>query len=242
MRAAKYRVTNHGRLAYETKDPAVLPRYRAILWLIDFHGDRHLDTWIDSFPEHRIAECLPELEKLGLAQAVEAVPPSGPAARILTLRPGEVRGAQASLEEHRAYINAERVKARKAKPAAETVVVVVEDDARQRAIAGMTVEMAGYGVRLLESQAALVRSLASELTPDALLLDVMLPDGDGFDILARLRRLRSLASLPIIMLTSQNTTVDIERGLMLGADGYVTKPYSTSVLAAALGRVLGAAA
>lgn len=238
----KYRLTNHGRLAYETRDPEVLPRYRMVLWLMDFHGDRDLESWMHGFPEQRIPECLGELEELGLAERVEAGQPSGPRARILTVRPSEVRGAQSSLEEHRAYINAERVKTRKAKPAAETVVVVLEDDANQRALAGLTVEMAGYAVRVVDSQAALVRTLAMDAAPDALVLDVMLPDGDGFDILARLRRLRSFASLPIIMLTSQNDALDIERGLMLGADGYVTKPYSTTVLAAALARVLGSPA
>ena len=244
MRAAKYRVTNHGRLAYETKDPAVPSDYRAILWLIDFHGDRQLETWVNTFPEQRIEDCLGELEELGLVERLDAASarPAGPPARILPVRASELRSAQNSLEEQGAYVNAERLKARKAKPAKQTVVLVVEDDPDQRALADLRISMAGYAVRVVESQAALLRSLAKDGIPDLLLLDVMLPDGDGFEILARLRRLRSFSALPIVMLTVKKEPADIERGLMLGADGYITKPYSKNILAAVLARVLGSSA
>jgi CheY-like chemotaxis protein len=240
--AAKYRVTNHGRLAYETKDPAVPSDYRLLLWLIDLHGDRRREAWAESLPGQRIDDCLGELEDLGLVERVEpgAGRPPGPPARILPVRASELAGARTSLEEHGAYVNVERLKARKAKAAAQTVVLVVEDDPDQRALADLRISMAGYEVRSVESQSALVRSLARDGIPDLVLLDVMLPDGDGFEILARLRRLRSFAALPIVMLTVRKDPADIERGLMLGADGYVTKPYSRSILAGVLARVLGA--
>ena len=244
MSRARYRVTDRGRLAWEKKDPAVPSDYRMILWLIDFHGDRQLETWVHTFPEQRIEDCLDELEELGLVERLDhqAARPTGPPPRILPVRASELKGALNALEEHGAYINVERVKGRKAKPACDTVVLVVEDDPDQRALADLRISMAGYTVRVAESQAALLRSLASEGGPDVLLLDVMLPDGDGFEILARLRRLRSFASLPIVMLTVKKEAADIERGLMLGADGYVTKPYSRKMLAAALAHVLGSAA
>ena len=241
MTAAKYRVTNHGRLAYETKDQAVPSDYRMILWLIDFHGDRQLQTWIHNFPEQRIEECLEELEELGFIERLEPTVrrPSAHPTRILPVRASELAAARSSLEQHGGYINVERLKARRVKPASETVVLVVEDDPDQRALADLRISMAGYAVRVVESRAALLRSLAGEGTPDALLLDVVLPDGDGFEILARLRRLRAFASLPIVMLTVRKEAADIERGLMLGADGYVTKPYTKSILVEVLARVLG---
>jgi CheY-like chemotaxis protein len=62
------------------------------------------------------------------------------------------------------------------------------------------------------------------------LLDIALPDGDGFDILSRMRRHKVLASLPIILLTAKKDAADIGRGLALGADGYITKPYTKSIL------------
>ena len=235
MSAAKYRVTERGRLALESKDPAVPSNYRMTLWLIHFHRE---------LGEQRLEECLGELEALGLVQRVDgpAPRPAGPPPRILPVRASELKSAQASLAEHGAYISVERMKARRAKPAAQTVVLIVEDDPDQRALAELRISIAGYGVRLAESRAALLRSLAEDGAPDLLLLDVMLPDGDGFEILARLRRLRSYSSLPIVMLTMKKAAADIERGLMLGADGYVTKPYSMAILAALVGRILGSPA
>jgi len=74
--------------------------------------------------------------------------------------------------------------------------------------------------------------------PDLLLLDVELPDGNGFDLLTRMRRDAEFRLLPIILLTARNEAVDIGRGLLLGADGYVTKPYTRNILADVIRRVL----
>lgn len=243
MSGAKYRVTARGRLAWETKDPAVPSDYRMILWLIDFHGDGQLETWMRNFPEQRLADCVDELQELGFLERVDPVSAraAAPQPRVVAVHASELEDAYSCVEQHGAYVSAERLKARAVKRASETVVLIVEDDPDQRALADLRVSMAGYAVRVAESQTALLRSLAKDGTPDLLLLDVMLPDGDGFDILARLRRLPSLSSLPIVMLTVRRERADIERGLMLGADGYVTKPYSKSILAALVARILGSA-
>ncbi len=66
----------------------------------------------------------------------------------------------------------------------------------------------------------------------------MLPDGDGFQILAGLRRHPDFALLPVIMLTALDSAEDIRRGLDLGADGYMTKPYSKDLLADTIRQVL----
>jgi len=66
----------------------------------------------------------------------------------------------------------------------------------------------------------------------------MLPDGNGFDILARIRSHPKLALLPVVMLTALNEPDEVRWGLALGADGYVTKPYSKSILAETIGAVL----
>jgi CheY-like chemotaxis protein len=68
-------------------------------------------------------------------------------------------------------------------------------------------------------------------------LDVMLPDGNGFDILAQLRGRPEFSTLPIVLLTAKAELVDIRNGLALGADGYITKPYSKNQLAEVIGRV-----
>jgi len=66
----------------------------------------------------------------------------------------------------------------------------------------------------------------------------MLPDGDGFDMLAGMRRHPKFALIPVIMLTAKTGADDIRRGLSLGADAYVTKPYSKDVLADTIRQVL----
>jgi DNA-binding response OmpR family regulator len=98
--------------------------------------------------------------------------------------------------------------------------------------------MAGYQVRVAKSANAFLQSMFDDGAPDLLLLDVELPDGDGFEILARMRRHKVLSDLPIVMLTVKNEPEAIGRGLGLGADGYVTKPYTKNILADVVTRVL----
>jgi DNA-binding response OmpR family regulator len=117
-------------------------------------------------------------------------------------------------------------------------VLIVEDDPDQRALADLRISMAGYGVRVAASVGDLLRSLRKDGTPDLLLLDVMLPDGNGFDVLAKLRRHPDYTSLPIIMLTAERKPADIGRGLALGADGYVIKPYSKALITDVIARVV----
>jgi DNA-binding response OmpR family regulator len=114
----------------------------------------------------------------------------------------------------------------------------VEDDPDQAALAELRLTMAGYRVRSVDRAKALSRYLREEVRPDLLLLDVMLPDGNGFDILAQLRASPEFATLPIVLLTVKAELADIRNGLALGADGYITKPYSKNQLAEVIGRVL----
>jgi len=93
-------------------------------------------------------------------------------------------------------------------------------------------------VRVAGSVNGFLQAIVDEGAPDLLLLDVMLPDGDGFDVLSKMRRHQALGSLPIIMLTARNDAADIGRGLALGADGYITKPYTKNILGEVIGRVL----
>jgi DNA-binding response OmpR family regulator len=122
------------------------------------------------------------------------------------------------------------------------VVLVVEDDADQATIAEVRLTMAGYQVRTVTRAKALSRYLREEPRPDLMLLDVVLPDGNGFEILAQLRARPEFATLPIVLLTAKAELADIRNGLELGADGYITKPYSKNQLAEVIGRVLKHAA
>ena len=117
-------------------------------------------------------------------------------------------------------------------------ILIVEDDPDQLALADVRVSLAGYAVRVANSQAALMQSMAKQGKPDLILLDIILPDADGFEILQKLRRLDSFADLPIVLLTIRGHAEEIAKGLALGADGYVTKPYTKNTLAKVIRRIL----
>jgi two-component system phosphate regulon response regulator PhoB len=124
------------------------------------------------------------------------------------------------------------------KAPAQTSILLVEDDPDQAALAELRLTMAGYQVRTVARAKALSRHLREEARPDLVLLDVLLPDGNGFEILAQLRGRPDFATLPIVLLTVKAELADIRKGLELGADGYITKPYSKNQLAEVIGRVL----
>jgi two-component system, OmpR family, response regulator RegX3 len=92
----------------------------------------------------------------------------------------------------------------------------------------------GFGTEVAET-AARARELAERIEPDLVLLDVMLPDGSGYDIC---RELRASSRVPIIMLTARGEETDRIVGLELGADDYIVKPFSAREVAARIRAVL----
>ena len=152
----------------------------------------------------------------------------------------DAKSAGETLARTGAFLATDRIRGRKLpqKDPADTVVLVVEDDPDQRALADLRVSMAGYKVRVADSVKAFLQGMLDEGAPDLLLLDVSLPDGDGFEVLQKLRRHPSFGALPVVMLTAKNEPEDIGRGLVLGADGYVTKPYTRNILADVIRQVL----
>lgn len=245
-----YRLTDAGRQAWESQDMAVPEDYRRILWLMDFHGqDNVLGELLRKYPKNVLDEWLTEMEDLGLIEPATGAPDDASfsthdADRTLGLDQARLRrdgqAASTQLARTGAYISADRLNKRPAprKAPAETVVLIVEDDPDQLALADLRVSMAGYKVRVAASVNAFLHGMLDEGAPDLLLLDVILPDGNGFDLLAKLRRHPVLSSLPIVMLTSENEAEDIGKGLLLGADGYITKPYTKNILADVISRVL----
>ena len=143
----------------------------------------------------------------------------------------ETSFADTSLTRLGAYVNYERIvrRAPSLKSVAETIALVVEDDPDQLALAVLRLNAAGYATQTADSVLSLHHRLQRRV-PDAIFLDIGLPDGDGFEVLASLRRNPAYADLPIIMLTVRTEPEDIARGLALGADGYITKPYGRNTL------------
>ena len=121
-----------------------------------------------------------------------------------------------------------------------TRVVVVEDDQasadvlqRRLQANGMVVSVAHDGRRGIE--------LVEELLPDLVLLDVMLPDTDGYDVCLRIKSNTSTAPIPVIFLSARGEVVDKVRGLSCGAADYITKPFQAAELLARIDAVLGQA-
>jgi len=113
-------------------------------------------------------------------------------------------------------------------------VVAIDDDPEVRAILKMTLENAGYDVMTATSG---IEGLASvcHSRPDIVLLDVTMPVMDGWQVC---RRLREITNVPIVMLTVRGREKEIARGLHLGADDYILKPWSNRELLARIKAVL----
>ena len=104
------------------------------------------------------------------------------------------------------------------------MVYYVEDDKNIRELTVYALGQGGIDARGCADDAEFRRACA-ERVPDAVLLDIMLPDADGLDILARLRSTPGLADVPVMMLTAKDTEVDKVRALASGADDYLSKPF-----------------
>ena len=248
MAGRSYRLTPAGRNAWETQDAAIPADYRRILWMMDMQGQGGVAQALTRlYPSDMLEEWLREMEEIGLIEVIaEGETGFAPSSADQTLALDQAKlldaakEAGASLARSGAYVAMDRVRDRPlpVKAAAETVILIVEDDVDQLALADLRVSMAGYRVRVAKSIEDYLQAWVRDGPPDVLLLDVELPDGNGFDVLTRLRRDAEFRLLPIIMLTARNDAADIGRGLLLGADGYVTKPYTRNILADVIRRVL----
>jgi CheY-like chemotaxis protein len=127
---------------------------------------------------------------------------------------------------------------RKPSDGARYSILVVEDDAD---LAQLLIDVflnAGFDVRWAANRAEINAEL-HRAGIDLVLLDIVLPDADGLQVLRRLREHPRLADLPVIMMTGRVAPEDVLAGLAAGADGYVTKPFKVSSLVSAVNAVLG---
>ena len=117
-------------------------------------------------------------------------------------------------------------------------VLIVDDDESTALLIQKALHTYGLQTRLAHNRAQIVEALSAKPLPHLVLLDVMMPDDDGFDVLNRIRHHPALKGLPVLMLTALGDRKDVTRGLMLGADGYITKPVLPSVLLQAIETLL----
>jgi two-component system KDP operon response regulator KdpE len=116
----------------------------------------------------------------------------------------------------------------------EKLILVVDDEPRMVRFVRMNLELEGYQVAEAGSGMEALQKVRDDL-PDLVLLDVMMPEMDGFETL---ERLREISTVPVIMLTVRGDEEDRIRGLELGADDYVAKPFSPRELASRIRAVL----
>lgn len=119
------------------------------------------------------------------------------------------------------------------------MILVIEDDMDLLKLVGEVLAKAGFLTRFARSRAEINSEFNKTPLPDLVLLDVRLPDADGFNILEKIRSNQKILKLPVIMMTGRSEVTDVARGLSLGADGYVTKPFKISGLVSAVNTVLG---
>ena len=120
-------------------------------------------------------------------------------------------------------------------------LLVVEDDPDLSNLLAEIFSVAGFEVHLAANRAQINAEINRPILPDLILLDIVLPDADGLQILSRLRAHPKFARMPVIMMTGKAESSDVKAGLAAGADGYVSKPFKMSALVAAVNLVLGRA-
>lgn len=108
-------------------------------------------------------------------------------------------------------------------------IFIVEDDTNIREIEAFSLKNSGYEVEEFPNAAEFYRRLEEEI-PKLIVLDLMLPDDDGLNIVAKLRKNVRWKKIPIILVTAKTTEMDKVRGFEIGADDYLTKPFGVMEL------------
>ncbi len=121
------------------------------------------------------------------------------------------------------------------------VILVVEDDGDLAQLIFDIFMTAGYELRWASNRAEINREMKRAAEIDLVLMDIMLPDANGLQVLERIRQHPTLQSMPVILMTGKSATEDVLAGLSAGADGYVSKPFQISGLMKAVKQVLGTA-
>ncbi len=159
----------------------------------------------------------------------------------VTQAEAEADTGAASLKKAGYYVRIARPRgpARPREPGQALSAIVVDDEPMLAKFIQSYLMFEGFKVRVASNREEVVTEFRKQPTPDLILLDVVLPDADGFDILLRLRQHAMLKDVPVIMLTGKATREAVLKGLAAGADGYVTKPFEADALMHVVRTVLG---
>ena len=172
-----------------------------------------------------------------------AIPAPRPAPEVVERATEEAAAGTPQLEQSGFYVSITKRPPGRIPPRndARYVILVVEDDAD---LGQMLIDIfmtAGFEVHWASNKAEINQQMNRRPSVDLVLLDILLPDAHGLDVLKRIRAHPKLSKLPVVMMTGKSTALDVAAGLSAGADGYVTKPFKMSGLVKAVKQVLGIA-
>ncbi|MFO7576419.1 MAG: response regulator [Pelovirga sp.] len=116
-------------------------------------------------------------------------------------------------------------------------ILIVEDEESLLKLESILLSTKGYMVQGVASGLAALKAIGENL-PDLVLLDVMLPELDGFEVCQQIKSNPQTRHIPVILLTARKSPEDVARGREVGADQYMTKPFKSSMVIAAIERLL----
>lgn len=199
-----------------------------------------------------VADSLAELRRGGfidLAANLVAMPsdfieffstsPQQPSASALDQAQSDAASGVTSLQQQGYYVRIAMRAGPRRQSATRPVVMVIEDEASLAKFLRQYLELEGFTAMTAANRNEIVAGLRRQPPPDLVLLDVMLPDADGFNILLKMREHPVLKTVPVLMLTAKATRESVLRGLAGGANGYITKPFEPKALISAVQTVLG---
>lgn len=117
-------------------------------------------------------------------------------------------------------------------------VLIADDEPNIVVSLEFLMERNGYQIRIASDGDQVLKAV-EEQRPDLILLDVMLPGRSGFEVCQKIRENPAWQGIKIIMLTAKGRETEVAKGLALGADAYITKPFSTKDLLAQVKQILG---
>ena len=120
----------------------------------------------------------------------------------------------------------------------EKTVMIIEDEEDAAELFAEMMRISGYHVVKTSKSAPAIEMMTTE-KPDVILLDIMMPEISGLDILRQMRRDPALANIPVIVVTAKGMPADIKNGMEAGASTYLTKPVGFLDLKEAVARALG---
>jgi len=116
-------------------------------------------------------------------------------------------------------------------------ILIVEDEESLLKLESILLTSKGFEVRGVSNGADALKAIAEEV-PDLVLLDIMLPELDGFEVCRRIKGQEATRNLPVIMLTAKKSREDMARGEEVGADWYITKPFKSAMVIETIQRFL----